>query len=43
MTAKLEHIGDEIINNLTTKRVVCPSAVQDVGTFGEHQNDQIST
>lgn len=27
MTTRLEHIGDEIINNLILKRVVCPSAV----------------
>ncbi len=42
MIAKLEHIKDEIINSLIMKKVVCPSAVQDVGTFGEHQNDQVS-
>jgi len=40
---KLECIGDETINNLTMKRVVCPNAIQIVGTFGEHQNDQAST
>jgi hypothetical protein len=39
----LEHIGDEIINNLTTKKVVCSSAVQNVGTSREHQNDLIFT
>jgi len=39
----LEHIRDEIINNLTTKKVVCPSVVWNVNTTKEHQNDQIST
>ncbi len=43
MIPKLECIGDETINNLTMKRVVCPNAIQIVGTFGEHQNDQAST
>jgi len=43
VTFRLECIKDETINNLTMKRVVCPSAVQNVGTFGEHQNDQVST
>ncbi len=42
MIAKLEHIKDEIINSLIMKKVVCPSAIQDVGTFGEHQNAQVS-
>jgi hypothetical protein len=36
---RLEHIGDETINNLTTKKVVCPNAVQNVGTSKEQQND----
>jgi hypothetical protein len=33
MTNKLECIRDETINNLTTKKVVCSSAVQNVGTI----------
>ncbi len=43
MNAKLEHIGYETINNLITKNVVCLNAVQNVGTNGEHQNDQVFT
>jgi len=43
MIPKLECIGNETINNLTMKRVVCPNAVQIIGTSGEHQNDQVST
>jgi hypothetical protein len=39
---RLECIGDETINNLTMKRVVCLNAVQNVGTSEEHQNDQVS-
>jgi hypothetical protein len=39
MTIRLEHIGNETINNITMKKVVCPSAVQNVNTFGEHKND----
>ncbi len=35
MIAKLERIGDETINNLTMKKVVCPSAIQYVGTIRE--------
>jgi len=33
---RLEHIGDETINNLTTKKVVCPHLIQNVGTFRKH-------
>jgi hypothetical protein len=40
---RLERMGDESINNLTKKRVVCPSEVQNVNIVGEHQNDQVST
>jgi hypothetical protein len=43
VTSRLEHIGDEIINNLTMKKVICPSAIQNVGIAGKHQNDQVST
>jgi hypothetical protein len=43
VNVRLEHIRDEIINNLTMKKVVCPIAVQNVGTFREYQNYQIST
>jgi hypothetical protein len=43
VNAKLEHIGYETINNLITKNVVCLNAVQNVGTNGEHQNDQVFT
>ncbi len=43
MTVKLECIGHETINNLTAKKVVCPNVVQNVGTIGEQQNDQVST
>jgi hypothetical protein len=43
MTAKLECSRDETINNLIMKKVVCPSAVHNVGTSREHQNDQVST
>ncbi len=39
MIFRSERIGDEIVNNLITKKVVCPNAVQNVGTFKEHQND----
>lgn len=31
------------MNNFTTKKVVCLSAVQNVSTNGEHQNDQVFT
>jgi hypothetical protein len=41
--ARLERIGDETINNLTTKKVVCPNAVRNVGIAKEHQNDQVFT
>jgi len=43
VTIRFEHIGDETINNLIMKRVVCLSSVQNVGTNGEHQNDQVFT
>ncbi len=43
MIVRLEHIGDEIINNLTTKKVVCLSLVQNVGIARDHQNDQVFT
>ncbi len=43
MNDTLDRIADEIINNLTTKKVVCPSVVQNVSTTRERQNDQIST
>ncbi len=43
VTTRLEHIGNETINNLTSRRVVCLSAVQNVGRTGKHQNDQVST
>jgi hypothetical protein len=43
VTTKLEHIGDERINNLITKMVVYLSEVWIVGTTRKHQNDQIST
>jgi hypothetical protein len=43
VTTRLEHIGDETINNFTMKRVVCPNVVWNVSTFGKHQNDQVST
>jgi hypothetical protein len=43
VTTRLERIGDENINNLIKKRVVCLNEVQNVGTTGEHQNDQVST
>ncbi len=43
MTPRLEHIGDETINNLTMKKVVCLSAVRNVGTFKKHQNYQVFT
>ncbi len=43
MILRLKHIWDEIFNNLTTKRVVCPNVVQNVGTSREHQNDQVCT
>jgi hypothetical protein len=43
MTTRLEHIGDETINNFTMKKVVCPTVVWNVSTFGKHQNDQVST
>ncbi len=36
-------IADETINNLTTKKVVCLSVVQNVGIVKDHQNDQVST
>jgi hypothetical protein len=39
VTTRLKHIGDETINNFIMKRVVCLSAVRNVNTFGEHQND----
>jgi hypothetical protein len=39
----LEHIRDETINNLTKKKVVCPSAISNVGIIREDQNDQVST
>jgi hypothetical protein len=39
MITRLKHIGDETINNLTMKGVVCPNIVQNVSTFKEHQND----
>ncbi len=39
----MEHIGDETINNLTTKRVVCSNAIRNVGTFREHQNYKVFT
>ncbi len=42
MTFKLECIRDETINNLTVKRVVCPSVVWNVGIAREDQNDQVS-
>jgi hypothetical protein len=40
---RLEHIGDETINNLITKRVVYPNVIQNVSIARKHQNDQIST
>jgi len=43
VNVRLEHIKDETINNLFMKRVVCPSAVWNVNTSREHQNDQVST
>jgi hypothetical protein len=43
VTTRLKHIGDEIINNLTTKRVVCLSSIRNVGTIGKDQNDQDCT
>ncbi len=43
MTPRLEHIRNETINNLSTKRVVCLSAVRNVGTSREQQNDNVST
>jgi hypothetical protein len=39
MIIRLERIGDEIVNNLIMKRVVCLSVVRNVGTSKEHQND----
>jgi len=39
MIIRLEHIGNETINNLITKRVVCLNVVQNA----QHQNDQVST
>lgn len=43
MTIRLKHIGDEIIINLTTKRVVCLSLIQNVGTTKKDQNDEDCT
>jgi len=43
MIARLEHIRDETINNLIMKRVVCLSAIWNVGITREDQNDQDST
>jgi len=43
LTSRLDFIGDEIINNLVTKKVVCFSAVRNVGIVKKHQNDQVST
>jgi hypothetical protein len=43
MTIKLEYIGDETIDNLTTKMVVYLSVIRIVGTTRKHQNDQVST
>jgi hypothetical protein len=40
---RLDSIGDEIINNLTMKKVVCPSVVWNVGITGEHQINHVST
>jgi hypothetical protein len=41
--SRLECIGNEIINNLTSRKMVYVNVVQNVGKVGEHQNDQIST
>jgi hypothetical protein len=35
----LEHIGNETINNIITKRVVCLNVVKNE----QHQNDQVFT
>ncbi len=43
MTPRFEHIGDETINNLIMKKMVCLSLVRNVGTNGKHQNDQVFT
>jgi hypothetical protein len=43
VNAKLECIGDETINNLTTNKVVCSSVIHNVSTTKENQNDQVST
>jgi hypothetical protein len=43
LTTKLEHIGNETINNLISRRVVCLNAVRNVGKARKHQNDQVST
>jgi hypothetical protein len=40
---RLAHIGHETINNLTTKKVVYSSGVQNVGIAKDHQNDQVFT
>jgi hypothetical protein len=40
VTTRLEHIADEMINILTMKKVVCLSAIRNVGTTKEDQNDQ---
>jgi hypothetical protein len=42
MNVRLEHIKDEVINNLTMKKVVCPILVRNVSTSREHENDQVS-
>jgi hypothetical protein len=42
MIVKLERIGDETINSLIMKKVVCLSVIWNVNTAKEHQNDRIS-
>jgi hypothetical protein len=41
MIVRLEHISIETINNLITKRVVCLSAIWNVGRIREDQNHKV--
>jgi hypothetical protein len=43
VTAKLEHFGDETLDNLSRMRVLCLNVIPNVATTREDQNDQDST
>ncbi len=42
MIVRLERFRIETINNLITKRVVCSSAIWNVGRIGKDQNNKVS-